>query len=51
VPARGYKGTANLPRLADLVDRLRAQVPWLDLGSYEALCRASDHATDALVAP
>lgn len=50
LPDRGYKRTANLPRLADLVDRLRAAAPWLDLGAYEPLCRGSDHAFDAVVA-
>ncbi|WP_173083069.1 DUF429 domain-containing protein [Phytohabitans rumicis] len=50
LPTRGYKGTANLPRLAELVHRLQAQIPWLDLGSHETLCRACDHATDALIA-
>jgi predicted nuclease with RNAse H fold len=50
LPDRGYKRTANLPRLAELVDRLQTQAPWLDLGAYEARCRASDHAFDAVVA-
>jgi len=50
LPGNRYKGTANLARLADLVDGLAERAGWLDLGPYEALCRRSDHAVDAVVA-
>lgn len=50
LPHRGYKGTQNLPSLAELVDRLEHAAGWLDLGRYKALCRRSDHAIDAVVA-
>ncbi|MEV4015535.1 DUF429 domain-containing protein [Nonomuraea angiospora] len=49
LPHRGYKRTANLAELGHLVDRLQEAAPWLDLGEHEPLCRASDHATDAVV--
>ncbi len=49
LPFRGYKRVANLTELGRLVDRLLEAAPWLDLGEYEALCRASDDATDAVV--
>ncbi|NUW39618.1 DUF429 domain-containing protein [Nonomuraea rhodomycinica] len=49
LPHRGYKRAANLAELGRLVDRLLAEAPWLDLGPYERLCRASDDATDAVV--
>lgn len=49
LPYRGYKRTANLTELGRLVDRLLETAPWLDLGAYEPLCRASDDATDAVV--
>lgn len=49
LPYRGYKRTANLVELGRLVDRLLEAAPWLDLGVYEPLCRASDDATDAVV--
>ena len=48
--SHSYKRSANLPNLALLVDALRTAAPWLDLGPYEQLCRASDDATDAVVA-
>jgi predicted nuclease with RNAse H fold len=44
---RQYKGTKNLEALGKLVDDLPQ---WLDLGGYEAECRRSDHAIDAVVA-
>ena len=44
-----YKG-ANRTALPALVDRLKAGVPWLELGASEALVRSSDDAFDALVA-
>ncbi|MEO3790891.1 DUF429 domain-containing protein [Nonomuraea sp. B10E15] len=49
LPHRGYKRTANLAGLGELVDRLREAAPWLDLGEYEPLCRASDDVTDAVI--
>jgi predicted nuclease with RNAse H fold len=50
LPYRGYKGKQNRPQLAELVDRLQSAVDWLDLGAYQAACRESDHAFDAVVA-
>lgn len=41
---RRYKGA-----LGRLVDRLRRDVPWLDLGDHEPACRRSDHVFDAVV--
>jgi integrase len=32
------------------MDRLTAATPWLQLGDFEAVCRRSDHAADAVVA-
>ncbi|MEU0565065.1 DUF429 domain-containing protein [Nonomuraea sp. NPDC005983] len=49
LPYRGYKRTANLTELGRLVDRMLEVAPWLELGEYEPLCRASDDATDAVV--
>ncbi|TMR16567.1 DUF429 domain-containing protein [Nonomuraea turkmeniaca] len=49
LPYRGYKRAANLGELGRLVDRLLEAAPWLDLDDSEALCRASDDATDAVV--
>ncbi|WP_113699294.1 DUF429 domain-containing protein [Nonomuraea lactucae] len=50
LPYKGYKRAANLVALGQLVDALQAAAPWLDLGAYEGICRASDDATDAVVA-
>ncbi|EXG80290.1 DUF429 domain-containing protein [Cryptosporangium arvum] len=50
LPHRRYKGTANAPARHALVDELLARAPWLDLGPHEPLCRASDHALDAVLA-
>lgn len=47
---RGYKGTKGNGRRSELVDELLSAAPWLDLGSYEGLCRASDDALDAVLA-
>jgi predicted nuclease with RNAse H fold len=47
---RGYKGIAHQQARDVLVTALRAAAPWLDLGAYDAVCRASDHALDAVVA-
>ncbi|TDE58144.1 DUF429 domain-containing protein [Nonomuraea mesophila] len=49
LPHRGYKRTANLAALGELVDRLKDAAPWLDLGDHEPLCRTSDDATDAVI--
>ncbi|MFB9471504.1 DUF429 domain-containing protein [Nonomuraea salmonea] len=49
LPHQGYKRTRNLTSLGTLVDRLRDSAPWLDLGSYEARCRVSDDALDAVI--
>jgi predicted nuclease with RNAse H fold len=48
LPDRGYKGAPE--PLGQLIDRLQAAAPWLDLGEYERTCRRSDDATDAVVA-
>ncbi len=49
LPYRGYKGVTGAVPRADVVDGLRAAAPWLDLGPYEDLSRASDHVLDAVV--
>ncbi|TMR99467.1 DUF429 domain-containing protein [Nonomuraea basaltis] len=49
LPYRGYKRAANLTELGRLADRLLEAAPWLELGGYEPLCRASDDAIDAVV--
>jgi hypothetical protein len=50
LPSKGYKRKANLAVLSDLIDQLKKAADWLDLGAFEPLCRASDHAIDATVA-
>ena len=50
LPHRGYKGTANAATRADLLARLRAAAPWLDLGRYAEVCARVDHALDAVLA-
>ncbi|MER7165769.1 DUF429 domain-containing protein [Micromonospora sp. NPDC000207] len=50
LPHQGYKGRRNNGALNDLMDRLTAATPWLLLGDFEAVCRRSDHAADAVVA-
>jgi predicted nuclease with RNAse H fold len=50
LPDHGYKRTANLPRLDDLVNELIERARWLDLGPHEAHCRRCDHAIDAVLA-
>lgn len=42
LPHRGYKGTGNAKRLAQVVDALVATAPWLTLGPYEDKCRRND---------
>jgi predicted nuclease with RNAse H fold len=50
LPHRRYKGAADGPALARMVDELRARAPWLDLGEHDALCRRSHDAADAVIA-
>ncbi|WBB76611.1 DUF429 domain-containing protein [Micromonospora sp. WMMD1128] len=50
LPNRGYKGRQNGSALNDLMDRLMDAAPWLQLADFEAACRSSDHAVDAVVA-
>ncbi|GAA0990491.1 DUF429 domain-containing protein [Acrocarpospora macrocephala] len=50
LPFKGYKRAANLGELNRLVDGLGRAAPWLDLGAFEGVCRASDDAADAVVA-
>jgi len=50
LPFKGYKGVANRPVLDDLVTALLRAAPWLSPGAFEAVCRRSDHAFDAVVA-
>jgi predicted nuclease with RNAse H fold len=48
---RGYKRAANVETLGTLITALtRHTDPWLDLGSFEAVCRRVDDAADALIA-
>jgi predicted nuclease with RNAse H fold len=47
---KGYKGTKAKLRRSQLVDELLLAATWLDLGSHEGLCRASDDAFDAVLA-
>lgn len=47
---RGYKRTENAPHLDELVTRLRAAAPWLNLGEHESRCRTNDDAFDAVIA-
>jgi predicted nuclease with RNAse H fold len=49
LPSRAYKGVKNRQGREDLVDRLCSAVPWLDLGRFEADCRQSDDALDAVI--
>lgn len=50
LPHRGYKRTARLDGLAEVLDRLTIAAPWLDLGAYAELCRRHDDVTDAVLA-
>lgn len=48
---KGYKGTKGKSRRDQLVDELLGVAGgWLDFGTYEADCRASDDALDAVLA-
>ncbi|HYN56094.1 MAG TPA: DUF429 domain-containing protein [Motilibacterales bacterium] len=49
LPYRGYKGPANRAVRGELLDSLVARASWLDLAEHEAVCRASDHALDAVL--
>lgn len=49
--SRGYKRSENLATLELLVtDLLGRTAGWLELGPFEAVCRRSDHAFDAVIA-
>jgi predicted nuclease with RNAse H fold len=50
LPHRGYKGRANVTRLATVVDLLLAAAAWLTLGRYDDTCRRSADALDAVIA-
>ena len=50
LPHRGYKHPRGAQALEALIDDLLAAAAWLDLGPWESLCRASDDATDAVIA-
>jgi predicted nuclease with RNAse H fold len=50
LPWRGYKRPADLAIRTAIVDRLRAEAPWLDLGSHADRCRRGDHCLDAVIA-
>lgn len=49
MPHRGYKRTANRQARDALVGTLIATAPWLAFGEFEALCRESDDALDAVI--
>jgi predicted nuclease with RNAse H fold len=46
---RGYKGPKGTQRRGELIDELQVRAPWLNLGPFEAACRASDDALDAIL--
>ncbi len=50
LPCRRYKSAARPDLLGELIDQLKAAAGWLDLGEFEALCRGSHDATDAVIA-
>ena len=50
LPWRGYKRPADLAVRTTIVDHLRTEAPWLDLGSHADRCRRSDHCLDAVIA-
>ncbi|WP_275793470.1 DUF429 domain-containing protein [Prescottella equi] len=50
LPFRGYKGSANREKLAQLVASLDEATPYLDLADFRGACEASDDAFDAVVA-
>ena len=47
--SRSYKGISNKAALGLLVDELRTALPDLDWSGYDAVCRQSDDALDAVV--
>ncbi len=47
--SRSYKGPGNQAALGSLVDELRKALPNLDWFGYDALCKQSDDALDAVV--
>jgi predicted nuclease with RNAse H fold len=50
LPWAGYKRPAQAAARAEILDRLRAEAAWLDLGAFAGRCVRSDHALDAVVA-
>jgi predicted nuclease with RNAse H fold len=51
LPSRKYKGTSGQRVRAELIGRLRARAPWLDLDAAQLdLLEVSDDALDALIA-
>ena len=50
LPFRGYKGSVNREKLAQLIASLGEQAPYLDLGGFRGVCESSDDAFDAVVA-
>lgn len=46
---RRYKGRPQLATLAELVDELQTQAPWLDFGTFRTVCTTSDDAFDAVI--
>jgi predicted nuclease with RNAse H fold len=50
LPYRAYKRPRDARVLQELVTKLVAGAPWLELGDFEALCRTRPDAVDAVVA-
>lgn len=50
LPFRGYKGSTNRAKLAQLVASFDEATPYLDLADFRGACEASDDAFDAVVA-
>ncbi|WP_433797320.1 DUF429 domain-containing protein [Actinoplanes sp. CA-252034] len=50
LPWRGYKRPDQAAVRAAIVDGLRAEAPWLDLGAHADRCARTDHALDAVIA-
>lgn len=49
LPHQGYKGVGKVDALDRLVDALRSAVPWLEFARFDAVCRQSDDAFDAVL--
>lgn len=49
LPHRGYKRATNRAARNELLNLLRDAAPWLDLGTYDLICRQSDDALDAVI--